>query len=132
VRLPALAADPIGERLEGPPPAPPRPGETVHDKTRRRLLQAPGQWLVLNTRSPLSQTTARRLARSYNRAKPARLDPTATGTFTARAFTRDDKWLVGATYQPPAHDAASHGHDQAPTGGSAAPTPPTSAPGPDH
>jgi hypothetical protein len=118
-----LAADPIAERLDGPPPVAPRPGETVHDKTRRLLLQAPGQWSVLNTRSPLSQAAARRLARSYNRAKPARLDPTATGTFAARAFTRDDRWLVAAVYRPPDQDPATHGHAPALTGRVHRPTP---------
>ena len=56
---------------------------------------------MLATRAPLREAAARRLARSYARAKPARLDPRATGRFLARPFTRDTRWHVAVTYQPP-------------------------------
>ena len=128
-RLPALADDPVAERLDTPPPRTPPARLDPHEKMRRRLIAAPGQWLVLATRAPLSEATARRLARSYTRAKPARLDPAATGTFHARPFTRDGKWLLAATYQPPDADRLD---DPEPTGGETAPAPPAAAPGPDR
>ncbi|HZL06371.1 MAG TPA: hypothetical protein VFE45_13310 [Coriobacteriia bacterium] len=56
--------------------------------------------MVLNTRAALNDATARRLARSYQRAKPARLVETATGGFLTRPFVRDDTWLVAVAYQP--------------------------------
>src|SRR5450759_4478488 len=56
--------------------------------------------MVLNTRTALNDATARRLARSYQRAKPARLVETATGRFLTRPFVRDDTWLVAVAYQP--------------------------------
>lgn len=74
--------------------------ESPHDKARRALIDQPGQWLVLNARAKLNEATARRLARSYQRAKPARLVPSATGRFTARPFIRNDTWLVAAVYEP--------------------------------
>ena len=98
--LPALNDEPILERLDGPPPALPPVNESPHDKARRALIDAPGQWLVLNARVKLSEANARRLARSYQRAKPARLVPAATGRFIARPFVRDDVWLVAASYEP--------------------------------
>lgn len=108
-RLPALAEDPILERLEHPPRPAPRTGETLHDAARRRALAEPGQWLVLQTRAQLSETAARRLARSYAHAKPARLSPEATGRFAARPFTRDQNWHVAIAYQPSDPDAADLG-----------------------
>lgn len=98
--VPALADDLILERLDGPPPAAPQASETPHDKARRVLIAAPGQWMVLNARTKLSEASARRLARSYQRAKPARLVASATGRFTARPFLRDQVWLVAAAYEP--------------------------------
>jgi hypothetical protein len=98
--LPALADDPILERLDGPPPAAPKANESLHDKARRALIAQPDRWMVLNARVKLSEATARRLARSYQRAKPARLVEQATGRFAARPFTRGDTWLVAAVYEP--------------------------------
>lgn len=99
--VPELAADkPILEHLDTPPPAAPRGDERPHDKARRALIAQPGQWMVLNARVKLSEASARRLARSYQRAKPARLDPAATGRFAARPFVRDDTWLVATCYEP--------------------------------
>ena len=98
-RLPALADDPIAEHLAAPPPRVPA-GEDTHQRARRQLLNTPGQWVVLATRRPLSEATARRLARSWTSAKPSRLDPEATGTFQARPFTRDGTWHLAVTYQP--------------------------------
>lgn len=98
--LPDLAAEPILERLDEAPAAAPKSSETVHDKVRRQVIAADGQWLVLNTRVALNEATARRLSRSYQRAKPARLVEAATGRFRARPFVRDDTWLVAVSYQP--------------------------------
>jgi hypothetical protein len=95
-----LADDPILERLDGPPPLAPKANESPHDKARRELIAAPGQWMVLNARVKLSEATARRMARSYQRAKPSRLVEHATGRFTARPFVRDGMWLVAAAYEP--------------------------------
>lgn len=99
--LPALAADPILERLDHPPDAAPKASETAHDKVRRDVIAAAGTWVVLNTRTALTEAAARRLARSYQRAKPARLDPAAHGRFLARPFMRDQTWLVAVAYQRP-------------------------------
>lgn len=103
--LPDLAAEPILERLDEAPAAAPKSSETAHDKVRREVIAADGQWLVLNTRVALSEATARRLSRSYQRAKPARLVEVATGRFHARPFVRDDTWLVAVSYQPSDDDA---------------------------
>lgn len=103
--MPELADDPILERLDGPPPLAPKANESAHDKARRELIAAPGQWMVLNARVKLSEATARRMARSYQRAKPARLVETATGRFEARPFVRDDMWLVAAVYTPAPADS---------------------------
>jgi hypothetical protein len=99
--LPDLGDKLFSERLDGPPPEPPKASETPHDKARRELIAAPGQWMVLNARVKLNEASARRLARSYTRAKPARLVADAAGRFTARPFTRDGTWQVAAVYQPP-------------------------------
>ncbi len=97
--LPALSDDPILERLDTAPPQAPKSSETAHDKARRVLISQPGQWMVLNARGKLSEATARRLARSYQRAKPSRLVEQASGRFSARPFVRDDTWLVAAVYE---------------------------------
>ncbi len=99
--LPALADDPILERLDGPPPAAPKANESLHDKARRALIAQPGQWMVLNARGKLSEAAARRLARSYQRAKPGRLVELATGRFVAQPYVQDDTWRVAAAYEPP-------------------------------
>ena len=98
--VPDLAAEPILERLDEAPAAAPKSNETAHDKVRREVIAAEGQWVVLNTRAVLNEAAARRLARSYQRAKPARLVASASGKFTARPFIRDDTWLVAVSYQP--------------------------------
>lgn len=97
--LPALADDPILEKLDAPPPLAPKASESAHDKARRTLIAQPGQWMVLNARVKLSEATARRIVRSYQRAKPARLVETAMGRFEARPFVRNDTWLVAAVYE---------------------------------
>jgi hypothetical protein len=99
-QMPALADQPVLERLDGPPTAAPPQNESPHDTMRRTLITEPGQWVVLATRTKLTEALARRMARSYQRAKPARLVPTATGRFTARPFNRDGIWLVAACYEP--------------------------------
>lgn len=99
--LPALASDPILERLDHAPDPAPKAGETPHDRVRRDIIAADGDWIVLHTRTALTEAAARRLARSYSRAKPARLDPTAHGRFLGRPFQRDRTWLVAVAYQPP-------------------------------
>lgn len=98
--LPSLADDPILERLDEAPAEAPKLSETPHDKVRRDIIAADGQWVVLNTRAVLNEASARRLSRSYQRAKPARLIEAATGRFQARPFVRDDTWLVAVAYQP--------------------------------
>lgn len=98
--LPALADRPILEKLDEVPSAAPKSSETPHDKARRAVIAAEGQWVVLNTRAALNEASARRLVRSYQRAKPARLVQTAAGRFLARPFVRNDTWLVAVAYQP--------------------------------
>ncbi|MGI8458908.1 MAG: hypothetical protein ACR2LI_12460 [Propionibacteriaceae bacterium] len=98
--MPALADDPILEKLDAPPPVAPKASESAHDKARRVLIAQPGQWMVLNARVKLSEATARRIVRSYQRAKPARLVEQAIGRFEARPFLRGDVWLVAAVYTP--------------------------------
>ncbi len=98
--LPELAAEPILERLDEAPAEAPKASESAHDKVRREVIAADGQWVVLNTRTALNEASARRLARSYQRAKPARLVEAAAGKFVARPFVRDDTWLVAVVYQP--------------------------------
>lgn len=98
--LPELAAEPILERLDEAPVEAPKSNESAHDKVRRQVIDAADQWVVLNTRTALNEASARRLARSYQRAKPARLVEAATRRFAARPFVRDDRWLVAVTYQP--------------------------------
>ncbi len=98
--VPALADDPILETLDRAPPPAPKASETAHDKARRQLIAQPGQWMVLKTRAKLSEATARRTVRSYQRAKPSRLVEHATGRFQARPFVRNDTWLVAVSYQP--------------------------------
>lgn len=95
--LPDLAAEPILERLDEAPAAAPKSSET---EVRREVIAAEGQWVVLNTRVALNEASARRLDRSYQRAKPARLVESASGKFAARPFVRDDTWLVAVCYQP--------------------------------
>jgi len=97
--LPALSGDLILECLDSAPPRAPKSSETPHDKARRVLISQPDQWMVLNARAKLSEATARRLARSYQRAKPSRLVEQASGRFSARPFVRDDTWLVAAVYE---------------------------------
>lgn len=91
---------PILERLDGPPPVLPPADESGADQARRQLIGHPGQWMALNPRVKLTEASARRLARSFQRSKPARLDEAAAGRFDARAFLRDDTWLVAAVYEP--------------------------------
>ncbi len=107
--VPALADDPILETLDRAPPLAPKASETPHDKARRQLIAQPGQWMVLKTRAKLSEATARRTVRSYQRAKPSRLVQQATGRFQARPFVRNDTWLVAVSYQP--SDQPSDGAD---------------------
>jgi len=90
---------PILERLDGPPPVLPPANQTAADQARRELIAQPGQWMALNPRVKLNEASARRLARSFQRSKPARLDEAAAGRFDARAFLRDDVWLVAAQYE---------------------------------
>ncbi len=100
-RVPELATGrPILERLDGPPPVLPPANQSAADQARRQLIGQPGQWMALNPRVKLTEASARRLARSFQRSKPARLDEAAVGRFDARAFLRDDTWLVAAIYQP--------------------------------
>ncbi len=104
--LPELASDPILERLDEAPAEAPKARETPHDKVRREVIAAAGQWVVLNTRVALSEASARRVARSYQRAKPSRLVDSANGRFAARPFMRDETWLVAVAYESAAVDSA--------------------------
>ncbi|MCE5291824.1 MAG: hypothetical protein LLG14_21645 [Nocardiaceae bacterium] len=79
--------------------------EDSHTRTRRELLARPGHWAVLRTSVRLNEAAARRLARNYTHAKPARLDPDATGHYAARPFQQaDGSWHVAVTYQPTTTD----------------------------
>lgn len=118
--VPALADDPILERLDAPPVAAQK-AESAHEKARRELIEYPGQWMILNARVKLSEASARRLVRSYQRAKPSRLVTSATGRFAARPFIRDGKWLVAAAYEATPHEGSTRPAEQA----QGAPPPPT-------
>jgi hypothetical protein len=104
--LPELATRPLGRRLRVAPKSSPHGDETVMVKARRGLINEPGTWIELSTRHTLSEAAARRLVASFMRAKPARLDPDATGSFRARAYQRGRRWHVAAAYQPPADDGS--------------------------
>jgi len=56
--------------------------------------------MTIRTRTHLNEAAARRLVHSFQRAKPARLVPEATGRFRARVFRRDTKWLAAAVCDP--------------------------------
>jgi hypothetical protein len=104
--LPELATRPLGRRLRVAPKSSPRSDETVMVKARRGLINEPGRWIELSTRHTLSEAAARRLVASLVRAKPARLDPDAAGSFLARAYQRNNRWHVAAAYQPPPDDGS--------------------------
>ncbi len=83
------------------PAPPPRPPKTAADKTRLTLIRTPGQAHRLTWRfSDVGRASM--MASQFRRAKPSKLDPTATGTFDARAFFDTDtrKWRIAARYLP--------------------------------
>ena len=96
-----LADATLDGTLDRWPPEPPRPPKTPVEKARLTLIDAPGQVHRLTwTFSDVARASA--LASSFRRAKPSKLDPTATGTFDARAFFDPDerKWRIAARYLP--------------------------------
>jgi hypothetical protein len=88
--------------LKAWPDPPPRPPRTPVEAARLALINSPGE--VHQLAWKLSDVgRASQLASSFRRAKPSKLDPTATGTFDARAFfdTTEGKWRIAARYLPP-------------------------------
>lgn len=83
------------------PAPPPRPPKTPADKARLALIQFPGQvYRLAWTLSDVGRAST--LASQFRRAKPSKLDPTATGTFDTRAFFDPEthKWRIAARYLP--------------------------------
>jgi hypothetical protein len=104
-----LADATLDGTLDRWPPEPPRAPKTPVERARLALIDAPGQ--VHRLAWAFSDVgRASRLASSFRRAKPSKLDPTATGTFDARAFfdPTERKWRIAARYLP-AEDEASGG-----------------------
>jgi hypothetical protein len=90
-----------GTLQEWPAP-PPRPPKTAADKARLALIQTPDQIHQLAwTFSDVGRAST--LASLFRRAKPSKFDPTATGSFDARAFfdPNQRKWRIAARYLPP-------------------------------
>lgn len=98
----------IDGTLDAWPPEPPRPPRTAADATRLTLIAHPGQ---VHRLTPVFSDVGRaaKLAQSFRRAHPSRLDPAATGRFDARHFYDPDtrKWLIAARYLPPELDPPS-------------------------
>ena len=87
--------------LESWPDEPPRPPKTAVDAARLALIESPGQ--VHRLAGKFSDVArASRIASSFKRAKPAKLVPSATGSFDARAFfdPGERKWRIAARYLP--------------------------------
>lgn len=83
------------------PPPPPRPPKTRVEEVRLTLIHNPGQVHRLAWQfSDVGRAST--LAAQFRRAKPAKLDPTATGRFDARAFFDPEarKWRIAARYLP--------------------------------
>ena len=88
--------------LEAWPLEPPKAPKTALDATRLALIASPGQ--VHRLSGSFSDVgRAAKMAQSFRRAKPATLDPGATGRFDARAFfdPAERKWRVATRYLPP-------------------------------
>jgi hypothetical protein len=92
-------------RLDGTldewPPEPPRAPRTAVEAARLALIQSPGTVHQLDWK--LNDVgRASRIAAAFRRAKPSTLDPSATGSFDARAFFDPEtkKWRVAARYVP--------------------------------
>lgn len=92
------------------PAEPPKQPKTAVETTRLALIGSPGQVHRLAWKfSDVGR--ASKLAASFKRAKPSTLDPSATGTFDARAFfdPSERKWRVAARYLPAAEPASITG-----------------------
>ncbi|MGH3233471.1 MAG: hypothetical protein ACRDOH_09495, partial [Streptosporangiaceae bacterium] len=74
-----------GATLDAWPAPPPRAPRSATEATRLALIASPG---VVHVLSPTFSDVGRaaKLAAAFRRARPARLDPNATGTYDARAF----------------------------------------------
>jgi len=94
-----LANATLDGTLDQWPPEPPRAPKTPVERARLALIDTPGQVHRLAwTFSDVGR--ASRVASSFRRAKPSKLDPSATGHFDARAFFDPDerKWRIAARY----------------------------------
>lgn len=93
-------------KLESWPPEPPRAPRTPADAARLALIAAPGEVHRLSW-SFSDVGRAAKLAQSFRRARPSRLDPRATGSFDARAFfdPSEHRWRVAARYLPGGEDS---------------------------
>lgn len=105
-----LADAALDGTLDEWPAPPPRAPKTPAEKARLALIQSPGQVHRLAwTFSDVGRAST--LASLFRRAKPSKLDPSATGTFDARAFFDPDerKWRIAARYVPPTEQAPPTG-----------------------
>lgn len=121
-----LADATLDATLDEWPAPPPRPPKTPAEKARLALIQTPGQVHRLTwTFSDVGRAST--LASLFRRAKPSKLDPTATGTFDARAFFDTDtrKWRIAARYLPV--DNGAHPHRAVTQRGQVTQSPPDSA-----
>ena len=94
--------------LESWPPEPPRAPRTPVEVVRLALIESPGTVHRLGWRfSDVGR--ASKLAASFRRAKPSSLDPSALGSFEARAFfdPLERKWRIAARYFPPGEDSSA-------------------------
>jgi hypothetical protein len=103
-----LADASLDGTLDAWPAPPPRPPKTALDRTRLELIATPGQVHRLGWKLH-DVGRASKLASTFRRAKPSTLDPTATGTFDARAYyDPDDRtWRIAARYLPASETSPS-------------------------
>jgi len=88
--------------LEAWPDEAARGPRTPVDAVRMVLISTPGQVHRLGWKfSDVGR--ASRIASAFRRASPAKLSPTATGRFDARAFfdPTERRWRIAARYVPP-------------------------------
>lgn len=96
------------------PPEPPRAPRTPAERTRLALIATPGQ--VHRLAWSFSDVgRAAKIASSFRRARPSRLDPAAAGRFDARAYfdPAERKWRIAARYllPEPAHQPEHSSED---------------------
>ena len=101
-----LADTTLDGTLDEWPLEPPRAPRTAVEAARLALIQSPGTIHQLAWK--LNDVgRASRIAGAFRRASPAKLNPSATGRFEARAFfdPATKKWRVAARYVPGGDDS---------------------------